>query len=91
MLKDRQTQVRQLDFSERGTPEERAAHSIEVYESLNNARKRANICFEDWEAEQMRDPEFRAAAEELEPAYQVARLTLLLTIKFDPDTVREMG
>ena len=38
---------------------------------------RANIRFEDWEAEQMRDPEFRAAAEELEPAYQVARLRII--------------
>lgn len=36
-----------------------------------------NIRFEDWEAEQMRDPEFRAAAEELEPAYQVARMRML--------------
>jgi len=33
--------------------------------------------FEDWEARQMQDPEFRAAAEELEPAYQVARLRIL--------------
>jgi transcriptional regulator with XRE-family HTH domain len=33
-----------------------------------------NIRFEDWEAEQMQDPEFRAATEDLEPAYQVARL-----------------
>ena len=38
---------------------------------------RANIRFEDWEAEQMRDPDFRAAAEELEPAYQVARLRIM--------------
>ena len=37
---------------------------------------RANIQFEDWEAEQMRDPEFRAAAEALEPAYQLARLRI---------------
>jgi transcriptional regulator with XRE-family HTH domain len=37
----------------------------------------ANIRFEDWEAEQMQDPEFRAAAEELEPAYQVARLRMM--------------
>ncbi|MGQ9585676.1 MAG: nucleotidyltransferase domain-containing protein [Anaerolineae bacterium] len=37
----------------------------------------ANIRFEDWEAEQMKDPEFRAAVEELEPAYQVTRLRLL--------------
>jgi transcriptional regulator with XRE-family HTH domain len=36
-----------------------------------------NIRFEDWEAEQMQDPEFRAAAEALEPAYQVARLRIL--------------
>ena len=36
-----------------------------------------NIRFEDWEAEQMRDPEFREAAEALEPAYQVARLRML--------------
>ena len=34
------------------------------------------IRFEDWEAEQMQDPEFRAAVEELEPAYQVARLRI---------------
>lgn len=32
------------------------------------------VRFEDWEAEQMQDQEFRAAAEELEPAYQIARL-----------------
>jgi len=36
-----------------------------------------NISFEDWEADQMKDPEFRAAAEELEPAYQVARLRIM--------------
>ncbi len=36
-----------------------------------------NIRFEDWEAEQMQDPAFQAAAEELEPAYQVARLRIL--------------
>jgi len=36
-----------------------------------------NIRFEDWEAEQMKDPEFRAAVEELEPAYQVARLRIM--------------
>jgi len=33
-----------------------------------------NVSFEDWEADQMKDAEFRAAVEELEPAYQVARL-----------------
>ncbi|MCC7355843.1 MAG: helix-turn-helix transcriptional regulator, partial [Anaerolineae bacterium] len=32
---------------------------------------------EDWEAERMKDPEFRAAAEALEPAYQLARLRIL--------------
>jgi len=36
-----------------------------------------NIRFEEWEAEQMQNPEFRAAAEELEPAYQVTRLRIL--------------
>ena len=35
------------------------------------------IRFEDWEAEQMQDPGFRAAAEELEPAYQVTRLRVM--------------
>lgn len=33
--------------------------------------------FEDWEAEKIKDPEFVAAAEELEPGYQVARLRIL--------------
>ncbi len=32
------------------------------------------IRFEDWEAEQLKDPEFRAAAEELEPEYEAARV-----------------
>ena len=36
-----------------------------------------NIRFEDWEAEQMQDSAFRAAVEELEPAYQVARLRIM--------------
>ena len=36
-----------------------------------------NIRFEDWEAGQMQDAEFRAAVEDLEPAYQVARLRIL--------------
>lgn len=31
-----------------------------------------NIRFEDWEVEQMQDPEFRAAVEKLEPAYETA-------------------
>jgi hypothetical protein len=33
--------------------------------------------FEDWEAEKTKDAEFAAAAGELEPGYQVARLRLL--------------
>lgn len=46
----RQSQVHRLNFSERGTPEERAGHTIAVYDSLGNARKRANsICFRDSE------------------------------------------
>lgn len=35
------------------------------------------VKFEDWEARQLGDPEFQAAAREQEPAYQVARLRLL--------------
>jgi len=33
--------------------------------------------FEDWEAEKIKDPDFLAAAEELEPGYQIARLRVL--------------
>jgi len=33
--------------------------------------------FEEWEAEKIKDPDFLAAAEELEPGYQVALLRLL--------------
>jgi len=33
--------------------------------------------FEDWEVEKMNTPDFLAAAEELEPGYQVARLRML--------------
>jgi hypothetical protein len=40
-------------------------------------RASAHVRFADWEAEQMQDPEFRAAAEELEPVYQMERLKLL--------------
>lgn len=36
-----------------------------------------NIRFEDWEAEQMQDPDFRAITEELEPAHEIARLRIL--------------
>lgn len=32
--------------------------------------------FEDWEAGKIKDPEFVAAAEQLEPGYQVARLRM---------------
>ena len=38
---------------------------------------RRNITFEEWEARKIQSPEFRAALEELEPAYQVARLRML--------------
>ena len=33
--------------------------------------------FEDWEAEKIKAPDFLAAAEELEPSYQIARLRML--------------
>jgi len=33
--------------------------------------------FKAWENEKLKDPEFLAAAEELEPGYQVARLRML--------------
>jgi predicted transcriptional regulator len=36
----------------------------------------SNIRFEDWEAQQLEDPEFREIAESLEPGHQVARLRL---------------
>lgn len=32
--------------------------------------------FEDWQDEQLKDPEFVAAANELEPGYQIARLRI---------------
>jgi DNA-binding XRE family transcriptional regulator len=32
--------------------------------------------FKDWQAEQIRDPEFVAAAHKLEPGYQIARLRI---------------
>jgi len=35
------------------------------------------IRFEAWEAEKIKVPDFLAAAEELEPGYQVARLRML--------------
>lgn len=33
--------------------------------------------FEDWEAEKIKNPDFVAAAEALEPGYQIARLRIL--------------
>lgn len=33
--------------------------------------------FEDWEAGKIQDPQFAAAAAELEPGYQIARLRIL--------------
>lgn len=33
--------------------------------------------FEDWEAAKIKDPDFLAAAQALEPGYQVARLRML--------------
>ncbi len=33
--------------------------------------------FEDWEAEKLKNPDFVAAAEALEPGYQIARLRIL--------------
>lgn len=40
-------------------------------------RRHGTVRFEDWETEQMKDAEFRAAAEELDPAYQLARLRIM--------------
>ena len=34
------------------------------------------VSYEDWLAEQMKDPEFRAEYEALEPAYQLTRLRI---------------
>jgi len=36
-----------------------------------------NVRFEDWEAKQMEGPAFRAVAEQMEPAYQLARLRIM--------------
>ena len=36
-----------------------------------------NISFEEWAARKLENPEFHAAAEELEPAYQIARLRIM--------------
>ena len=37
---------------------------------------RKRIMFEDWETEKLNDSEFAAAAAELEPGYQIARLRI---------------
>jgi DNA-binding XRE family transcriptional regulator len=37
---------------------------------------RKRILFEDWEAEKLQNSEFAAAAAELEPGYQIARLRI---------------
>jgi transcriptional regulator with XRE-family HTH domain len=39
--------------------------------------KVSGVRFEDWEAEKLKDPAFAAAAGELEPGYQIARLRIL--------------
>jgi DNA-binding XRE family transcriptional regulator len=36
-----------------------------------------HVKFEDWVARKMEDPDFRAADEALEPAYQLARLRII--------------
>jgi len=36
----------------------------------------SNVRFEDWEAQQLKDPEFREIAESLEPGHQVVRLRI---------------
>jgi transcriptional regulator with XRE-family HTH domain len=42
--------------------------------------RKNRIRFEDWEAEKLKDAEFQAATEELEPGYQIARLRILMGI-----------
>lgn len=39
--------------------------------------KKNNPRFEDWKVEKNKDAEFAAAAEDLEPGYQIARLRIL--------------
>ena len=46
--------------------------------------------FEDWEAKKMRDPKFRSAVEELEPAYQITRLRILRGLTQE-ELARRMG
>jgi predicted XRE-type DNA-binding protein len=46
------------------------------WKRCNTVRKNT-IQFEDWETEKLKDPEFQAAAEELELWYQIARLRIL--------------
>jgi DNA-binding XRE family transcriptional regulator len=40
-------------------------------------KRKLSPTFENWESEKLKDLEFVAAAEELEPGYQVARLRLM--------------
>jgi len=42
-----------------------------------NERVNTNIPFEQWEAERMQDPEFRAAVEASEEEYQKARAKIM--------------
>lgn len=36
----------------------------------------SNVTFEDWQKEKLRDPEFAAEVQSLEPGYQIARLRI---------------
>ncbi len=61
-------------------PAARDRHRRAMYGQVSGGGKmnaNTNIRFEDWKAEQIQDPEFRDAAEKLEPAYQVARLRIM--------------
>lgn len=46
--------------------------------------------FEGWETRKMQDPKFRSAVEELEPAYQIARLRILRGLTQE-ELARRMG
>jgi transcriptional regulator with XRE-family HTH domain len=43
---------------------------------MNNMSPIAKQRFEDWEKEKLRNPDFLAAARQLEPGYQIARLRI---------------
>ena len=51
----------------------------------------SNIQFDDWEAEQMQDPEFRAEVEALEPAYQAAHSETLKQWKVLHQSLLDLG